>query len=477
MILLLLACSDMSLSSDVGIDPGGSQDIGYARQIIESGGIPSTEAFSAEGLFSEHDLPMEGGECDQLLCPLAKAAWTDPVDGSGERFLMQLGFDTFMTDFERRDLRLMVALDVSGSMGESFDQTTKMAVMKEALQTMVDQLGPDDQLGLVVFDSDAATAMPLTRMDETGRAAFLGAMRGLNPGSGTTIDAGLELAIDQLERVAELGGTEDRVMLLTDAQPNIDATGTGAFLDQARDAAELGIGLSVMGVGLDFGSELSDAMAKVRGGNAYYLDSQSTIDRVFGDDFAYMVSPAAYDLDVQIEPVDGLRFAEAYGVPIDGALGTIGFGASTLFFSQNDGGMGATLAPTTEALPKSGPIAALHLSYEDASTGDVREETIEAVWQGGVGGYASPADDLGPYKMAVLVDEYQAMTAAANFCTGAASHEEAMGQIVAAAQRLDARSAELGDDPLGAEAILMGKLGRNVQGGQGNCAPADAAAY
>lgn len=483
MLIFLLACSDGTITnaspgSDVGIDPGGSQDIGYAREIIESGGIPSEEAFTAEGLFSEHDLPMDGGDCDQLLCPLAKGAETSPVDGRGERLLVELGFDTFMDTFERRQLRLVVTLDISGSMADPMDGVSKLSVMQDALVKMSEQLDADDQLALVTFSTDAHTVLGLTSMDEAGRAAFASAVRAQVPTNSTSIEAGLTRAYGILEPVADPGGAEDRVMLLTDAQPNVDATGTGSFMDLVRGGADDDIGTTVMGVGLDFGSELGDAIAKVRGGNAYYLDSRDTVNEVMGDEFSYIVSPAAYDLDVDVSPADGLSFEEAYGVPLDGAMGTIGFGATTLFFSESSGGLGVMLAPKGgSALPSSGTVAHFSLSYEDANTGEVVDDDVDAVWQGGVGGYAEPADDLGPYVMAALVDEYQALLGGAWFCTGELDEADALARIGAAAERLQDRQAELGDASLGEESDLMEELMHNVNGGQGNCRTSDTYGY
>src|SRR5262245_47999639 len=77
-------------AADLGVSPGGSEDNAYAREIIENGGIPRREHFSAEGIFSEHDLPLSGGEeCAEILCPVAAATPFSPIDGSGPQALVQ----------------------------------------------------------------------------------------------------------------------------------------------------------------------------------------------------------------------------------------------------------------------------------------------------------------------------------------------------------------------------------------------------
>src|SRR4029453_11169551 len=52
----------------LGITPGGAKDIGYARDAIKHGRVPEANTITVEGLLSEHDIPVEGGECKALLC-------------------------------------------------------------------------------------------------------------------------------------------------------------------------------------------------------------------------------------------------------------------------------------------------------------------------------------------------------------------------------------------------------------------------
>ena len=137
--LTLMGCGSGAMygSSDLGVTPGGSQDIGVARDIIEAGGIPRHTHFSAEGLFSEHDLPLNGEECAELLCPRSATSGIVPIDDPTERYLVQLGFGTNIdgATFERRPLNLALAVDISGSMG-----TDKMNAGKRALDVLVGQL-------------------------------------------------------------------------------------------------------------------------------------------------------------------------------------------------------------------------------------------------------------------------------------------------------------------------------------------------
>jgi len=447
-------CADMSLADGVGVTPGGSQDIRYARDLIANGQIPAEEHFTAEGLFSEHDLPLDGDECGQTLCPRAAASWTDPVGAIGPEMLIQLGFGTNITadNFQRRPLNLALAVDISGSMSSG----DKMPSTRDALHTLVDQLDSGDRMALVAFDNTATLLQGRTVMDAAGRTAMHNTINGLGPQGGTCIECGMQKAYDQVAPHAGDVDIEDRVMLFTDAQPS----------------------LSAFGVGLDLGSELVSELTKVRGGNAFYLADADAIAKIFDEEFDFIVSPIAYDLEVQVDAGAGMEFAAAYGAPLDDPAPEIDFGASTLFLSKRKGGIGVTLrhadgGPFYNDTPAPG-LATFHMTYETIE-GDLKEDTVEVSYEGGstIVEQWVPADDLGVYKMSVLLDEYLALMAGARFCQGVLTQQDAENQIKDAQKRLQGVSSHLTDAPLQAEVALMEQLMINVQGGSGNCAPED----
>jgi Ca-activated chloride channel homolog len=477
--LLASACSSSSVMSmdagDLGVSPGGAQDIGYIRDLIEQGYIPREGTWSAEGLFSEHDLPLDGPECEQILCPRAQAASLPHAD----RVIAQVGFGTVITreSFERRDLNLGLAVDISGSMSGG-----KLDAMKVALHALADRMTAADTVSLVAFDDQAELRLPATVMDPAGRAELRRAIDRLETRGSTNIEAGMKLAYDQVSPLAGLASPEDRVLLFTDAQPNVGATGIGSFVGMARYYGEAGIGLTVFGTGLDLGIELAQEMSEVRGGAYVYLPDEEAIAAAFDEDFDFLVTPLAYDLEVDIRPAAGWRFLEAIGAPMDDGPGDDGvegvaFGASTLFLSSGGGGIAVLLGRDPdhegEALPVAGEVLAdFSLRYTRADDSAVEEGAIALSFEGGATwssqGLAeqSPlADDLGVYKMSLLLDEVDALTAAGLYCEGQLSQEEALALVREARIRLRVVAEELGDAPLRDEAVLMARLAANLDRG------------
>lgn len=484
--LLLPACSfdsamsiDMGGAGELGVSPGGAQDIGYVRDVIEAGGIPSIGSWSAEGLFHEHDLPLSGPDCDEVLCPRAQAASVPAL----QQVVVQVGFGTNITaeSFERRDLNLGLAVDISGSMADG-----KLDAMKVALHALADRMTPDDRVSLVAFDDAAELRMEMRVMDEAGVAALRREIDRLQTRGGTNIEAGLALAYAQVLPSASTTGDEDRVMLFTDAQPNVGATGVGSFTAQVRDHAELGVGTTVFGTGLDLGVELAEEMSEVRGGAYVYLPDKEAIRAAFDEDFDYLVTPVAYDFEAHIDPDSGWRFVDAVGASLDdgagdGGLAGVDFGASTLFLSGGGGGIALVLQRRVDdidaPLPEAGEaLARFDLRFVTADDSREVVDELELTFQGGTAwhseglGAESPyADDLGVYKMSMLLDEVDALTAAGMFCAGSLSRADALEAAQDAARRLQVVGGELEDAPLAAEAALMERLVGNLAGGQANC--------
>ena len=465
-LLVLTACSDMSMNaaSDVGVTQGGSQDIGVARDIIEQGGIPGHDYFTAEGLFSEHDLPLSGDECEQVLCPRTATSAISPLDDPSDRLLVQLGFGTNIdADFQRRLLNLALAVDISGSMG-----VEKMEAVQDALSVMLDQLDEGDRLSIVAFDDQAELRLDSMVMDADGREEARHTIHGLDSRGSTNIEAGLHLAFEQVAPHAGQGGIEDRVMLFTDAQPNVGNTGIGSFVGMTDYYAEAGIGTSIFGVGLDLGVDLVDAVSRIRGGNYFYLADVPTIRDIFKHEFDYMVTPVAYDLDVTIQTREGLQFERGYGAPMEGATDKMSFGASTLFLSSKSGGMGAEIsALESDRFGLSGELGVMEMSFETPQ-GDIVEDSLAFSFEGGEQyvSEATQADDLGVYKMSVLVDEFHALQAAADLCLGRIELAEAGERIREAANRIEEVAVDLNDDALNEEARLMRMLIENLPASQ-----------
>ncbi|CAD6246891.1 unnamed protein product [Miscanthus lutarioriparius] len=90
-------------------------------------------------------------------------------------------------------LDLVTVLDVSGSMkGE------KLALLKQAMCFVIDQLGPADRLSVVTFSNGASRLTRLARMSDAGKAWAKFAVESLAAQGGTNIRQGLRVGAEVL---------------------------------------------------------------------------------------------------------------------------------------------------------------------------------------------------------------------------------------------------------------------------------------
>jgi hypothetical protein len=140
-----------------------------------------------------------------------------------------------------------------------------------------------------------------------------------------------------------------RVMLFTDERPNVGATDARSFIGIATAASRAGIGLTTIGVGVQFGGELATRIGSVRGGNLFFLRDETDAHDVFGEQLDTMVSELAHDLRLTIVPAPGTKISAVYGVPGE-LLGwqnerEITLTIPTVFLDTKGGGIFFTLAP------------------------------------------------------------------------------------------------------------------------------------
>ncbi len=293
---------------NLGATVGGAKDIGYARQIINAGGIPRFLDFSPEGLYSEHDIPTPSDSCNDLLCLSLGYGYAPTVDNSSNALFLHLGLNSNIKadQFRRDPLRLAVVVDRSGSMSQS------MPSVRKALHALVAHLRDDDQLTLITFNTAAEMVMPATAL--SARGAIDAAIDKIVADGGTDVAAGMRLGYSQLESMAGNGGMK-RLMLFTDEQPNAGDVSPEGFIGMIRSNSQKGIGLTMFGIGDDFGAELAGKISSARGANFFFLDSPERIATVFDKEFDYLVTPIVYDLVVHITTPRGLRLKEVYGLP------------------------------------------------------------------------------------------------------------------------------------------------------------------
>jgi Ca-activated chloride channel family protein len=198
------------------------------------------------------------------------------------------------SDFTRKTLNLVIVLDISGSMGESYTEyyydqwgerhniseegnqsQRKIDSAKDSVIELLKKLGPDDRFSIILFNSSAMILQPMSQVRYTDMERVFFDISTLTAGGATNLDGGMDLATSQFKGLREQSSYEyeNRVMILTDAEPNTGDISSYGLMYNVKKNAESRIYTTFIGIGVDFNSGLIEGITKVKGANYYAVHS------------------------------------------------------------------------------------------------------------------------------------------------------------------------------------------------------------
>ena len=179
-------------------------------------------------------------------------------------------------------LNVTLVLDGSGSMADG----NRVAIAREAAETIRSSLGRDDRMSIVHFDNNVKRG--LTVKDENpGSRALRDSIRDLRPDGGTNVQAGLNLGVqlaDEMRRSRP--HAYNYVILMSDGVANVDATNPFAILESASDNnPDNPLRLITIGVGINnYNDVLLEQLAQHGNGWYRYLSEPEEGRRLFNRD-------------------------------------------------------------------------------------------------------------------------------------------------------------------------------------------------
>lgn len=390
------------------IRQGGAQDIQHFRATaLSASTLPRPESLTVEGLLGEHDLTLPAGDtCAQLFCLNVQTMAANLPTRPDDLLFVGMAFDSNIdaASWKREPLSIMAVVDRSGSMTGA-----PIANVKAALHQMVDELAPRDRLGIVIYGTNSNVHLaPVTV--QGNREAMHAAIDGIAIDGSTSMEAGLTLGYQAAFAEAEQFGGKVRMMLFTDEQPNTGRTDAGSFMAMAEDASKRGVGLTTIGVGVQYNGALATKVSSVRGGNLFFIAGPDKGAELMKSEFRNMVSEVAHDLVMTLVPHAGYRISGVFGVPdglmSEGKDGAIAITVPTAFLSSNGGGIYASLGkaearahlPATP-LSDGAPLMDVSLSYVSALDGSRHGDRLSI-------GTPTTAPAANLRLAQVLVDQY-----------------------------------------------------------------------
>ena len=266
----------------------------FVRRALNAGHLPPKDAVRVEEMINY--FPYNYPAPDSTDTPFKPTLTVMPAPWNPNNQLVHVaikGYDLKSTERPRANLVLL--MDVSGSM----QPEDRLPLVKNAFRLLIDQLKPDDTVGIVTYASGSGIVLTPTRVADKGR--ILAAIDQLGAGGSTAGAQGIQDAY----RLAESGfdkSAVNRIILATDGDFNVGITDQNELKGYIERKRQSGIFLSILGVGQgNHNDALMQTLAQNGNGTAAYVDTLNEARKLLVDESSSTLFTIAKDVKVQIE--------------------------------------------------------------------------------------------------------------------------------------------------------------------------------
>ncbi len=240
--------------------------------------------------FPYHDAPPSGAEPFSVNVEVAACPW------NAAHRLARIGLQARPIDQNQRPpCNLVFLIDVSGSM----DDPHKLPLVKSALRLLVEQLGENDRVAIVVYAGASGLVLPSTSCQHQAR--IVAAIDRLHAGGSTNGGAGIQLAYDTAVAHFLKNGV-NRVILATDGEFNVGITDQAELKQLIAAKAKSGVFLSVLGFGMGYHNDRTlETLADQGNGHHAYIDSLQEARKELVEQMGATLVTVAKDVKIQVE--------------------------------------------------------------------------------------------------------------------------------------------------------------------------------
>jgi Ca-activated chloride channel family protein len=263
------------------------------RRYISQGQLPPVDAVRIEELVNYFDYNYPEPQDSQpfsIYTEFSECPWNK------EHQLLHIGLQgKKMKKEELPPNNLVFLLDVSGSMEDS----NKLPLLKSSFHLLVEQLGKEDKIAIVVYAGSAGLVLPSTSCDQKDK--IMQAINDLEASGSTAGAEGIIQAYQIAEENFQKNGN-NRIILATDGDFNVGVSSEAELVRLIEKKRETGVFLSVLGFGT---GNLKDAkmeqLADQGNGNYYYIDNLFEAQKVLVTEMGGTLNTIAKDVKIQVE--------------------------------------------------------------------------------------------------------------------------------------------------------------------------------
>ncbi len=262
------------------------------RRMLRDGQTPPEAAVRTEEMINyfRYDYPLPSDKTKPFS--ITTNVTTTPWNANSR--LLRIGLRAYdVPRAQRPAANLVFLVDVSGSMNEP----SKLPLVKTALSTLADNLGPNDKVSIVVYAGNAGLVLRPTSNGTYVKQA----LACLSAGGSTAGGEGINLAYATAKAGFIKGGI-NRVILATDGDFNVGASDDKSLLQLVKQKMEGGITLTTLGFGSgNYNDAMMEKIADAGNGNYSYIDSSVEARKVLDDELSATLFTVAKDVKIQVE--------------------------------------------------------------------------------------------------------------------------------------------------------------------------------
>lgn len=271
------------------------------RRMISQGLTPPKDAIRIEEMINYFDYDYAQPEIGAFAVNMEVA----PALWNKKHRIVRVGIKGKEIQTDRRPAsNLVFLIDVSGSM----NAPRRLPLVKSALGMLVEKLGSNDKISIVVYAGAAGLVLNPTTGDN--KMQILRALDNLHAGGSTNGSSGIELAYKTAANNFIKGGV-NRVILATDGDFNVGTTSRESLVEMVERNGKKNIYLSILGFGMgNYKDGLMETLSNKGNGNYAYIDSQLEARKVMVEQLSGTLVTIAKDVKIQVE--FNPKFVESY---------------------------------------------------------------------------------------------------------------------------------------------------------------------
>lgn len=257
-----------------------------------------------------------------VACPALQifTGAVQPAPGGGNMVDVMLRIQTPL-EGRRVPIDIVCVLDISGSMGtqasivgQESNGLSLLDVAKHGVKTVLNTLGSDDRLAVVLFDHQSEILFDLTAMDEAGRTSCQEKLDGVCPRGATNIWLGLEAGLNACQNGQDAAAKRlSHIILLTDGQTQERNTVIPRIDEYRAKHERLPCTISTFGFGYNIDSPLLVDMALKGSGTYSFIPDAGFVGTVFVNTVSNILVTMAQEVFLALDLEEGVEINKVFG--------------------------------------------------------------------------------------------------------------------------------------------------------------------